>query len=206
MRTTTTRMILGPNDHGREISEEEFESAEDQEGFRSELIDGRVYVSPIAELPHDSIERWLIRLLERYADDHPEAINYVSNKSEVFLPRRARPTRPQPDIACYADFPHHVPRRQRRWRDISPILVVEIVSDDTAMKDYGRNVELYEQVTSIREYWIVDQRPDPDYPSLRVYRRRGRGWQKPIDVAPGERYSTRLLPGFELVLDAPPAG
>jgi Uma2 family endonuclease len=205
--TTAARSVkpIGPADHGREATEEEFDSSEDQEGFRSELIDGRLYVSPIPEAPHDSIEMWLLRLLIRYSEAHPEVINHVTNKSEVFLPGRARPTRPQPDIACYADYPVRLPRGMRRWREISPILVVEVASDDTAMKDFKRNVELYLEVPSIREYWVVDQRPDPNYPSLRVYRRRGQNWQKPIDISPGQTYTTRLLPGFELALDAPKA-
>jgi Uma2 family endonuclease len=202
--TLRTRNLIGPADHGREMSEEEFESSVDQEGFRSELIDGRLYVAPIADLPHGSILDWLVDLLQRYRYAHPEVIDFVHTQAEVFVPGRLRPTRPQPDIACYANFPHQLPRRQRHWRDVSPTLVVEIVSDDSAMKDFKRNVALYEQVPSIREYWIVDQRPDPDYPSLRVYRRRGKKWQKAIDVAPGETYTTRLLPGFELKLDAPP--
>jgi Uma2 family endonuclease len=200
MRTLTK---ISPADHGRDMSEEEFESSKDEEGYRSELVDGRVYVSPVAEFSHDSIERWLIRLLERYADDHREVINYVANKAEVFVPGRSRPTRPQPDIACYKDLPVGRPRRQIRWRDVSPILVVEIISEDDAEKDLERNVELYAEVPSIREYWVVDPRPDPDYPSLRVYRRRGQNWQKPIDISPGQTYTTRLLPGFELALDPP---
>jgi Uma2 family endonuclease len=196
---------ISPADNGREMSEEEFESSKDEEGYRSELIDGRIYVSPLAELPHQSILDWLVQLLQEYRSNHPETINFVSAPAEVFVRGRARPTRPQPDIACYANFPHHLPRRDRRWRDVSPILVVEIISEEDVEKDLERNVELYAQVASIREYWVVDPRPDPDYPSLRVYRRRGQSWQKPIDISPGQTYTTRVLPGFELALDAPKA-
>jgi hypothetical protein len=35
--------------------------------------------------------------------------------------------------------------------------------------------------------------------------RRGQGWQNWITVAPGEAYTTKLLPGLELVVD-PRAG
>jgi hypothetical protein len=75
-------------------------------------------------------------------------------------------------------------------------------SQGTADKDLVRNVELYVEVPSIKQYWVLDPRPDPDRPSLRVYRRRGKNWQKPIDVAFGETYQTpRVLPGFALVVD-----
>jgi Uma2 family endonuclease len=197
-----TLLKLTPADHGREIDPDEFESAAGEEGYRYELIDGSVYVSPVPDLPQDSLVNWLEDSLKAYMRENPAIINYVSSKSRVFLPTRPRATRPEPDLAAYQDYPHHLPRRQRRWQDISPVLVVEVVSEDDPDKDMVRNVELYLEVPSVKEYWILDPRDDPDRPSLRVYRRRGKLWQKPIDVPFGETYeSPRLLPGFKLVVD-----
>jgi Uma2 family endonuclease len=88
-----------------------------------------------------------------------------------------------------------------RWQDVSPVLVAEVLSEDTADKDLVRNLGLYLQVPSIREYWILDPRASPDHPALTVYRRRGRRWQRPINVPAGGTYSTRLLPDFSLLLD-----
>jgi len=120
----------------------------------------------------------------------------------VYIHSREHATRPEPDVAAYSDYPHHLPRKQRRWADISPFLVVEIVSEYDPKKDLVRNVELYADVPTIKEYWVIDPRPDPDRPALRVYRRRGKGWQKPIDVPFGGVYeSPRTLPGFRLVVD-----
>jgi Uma2 family endonuclease len=56
-------------------------------------------------------------------------------------------------------------------------------------------------VPSIKEYWILDAREDADFPTLLVYRRRGRRWQEPITVGPNATYTTPLLPGFTLSLD-----
>lgn len=61
------------------------------------------------------------------------------------------------------------------------------------------------EVPSIREYWIVDGRENADYPTLIVYRRRGAKWQRPMRILPGEIYSTKLLPDFELKMNAPAA-
>jgi Uma2 family endonuclease len=127
--------------------------------------------------------------------------HYVTSHARVFLPDRPEATQPQPDVAAYQDFPVDQPIRDVQWQDVSPALVVEVVSEDDLEKDLERNVELYEQVPSIREYWILDPRDDPDSPRLRVHRRRGRRWQRPIEVAPGETYTTRLLPGFALLVD-----
>jgi Uma2 family endonuclease len=57
------------------------------------------------------------------------------------------------------------------------------------------------QVPSIREYWVIDPREDADRPTLLVFRRRGRRWQRTIPVPAGTTYATRLLPGFELLID-----
>src|SRR5262249_50698097 len=113
----------------------------------------------------------------------------------------ALPTNPEPDLAAYCGFPRDASLRDLSWDDISPILVIEIVSEDKPEKDLERNVDLYLHVPSIREYWILDPRTDADHPPMRVCRRRGQRWQRPIDIAPGETYTTKLLPGFQLLLD-----
>ena len=196
-----TITALGPTDHGRKLSWEEFRSTPWQEGYRYELIDGRLYVSPAPNLPHDRLVQWLFLRLVQYADAHPEVFNYVTQNGRVFVPERPEATEAEPDITCYQHFPLDQPLSEGNWRELSPVLVVEVVSEDTAEKDTERNVELYLQVPSVREYWIVDPRPDPDRPTLIVYRRRGQRWQKPIVVRAGGTYETpRLLPGFALTV------
>ena len=192
---------LTPADAGRQVALEEFEYATGQEGWHYELIDGRVEVSPTPDLPHDSLLFWLNRRFMRYSDDHPEAVNYLTNHARVFIPGRRAATCPEPDFAAYRDFPLHLPLRRRRWQDVSPILVVETLSPDNRNKDLVRNVALYLQSPTIREYWIIDPLTDPDRPVLQVRRKRGSAWQRPIDVPFGAVYTTRLLPGFSLLVD-----
>jgi Uma2 family endonuclease len=204
-RVVVTALVLGPTDRGRPMTRHEFETARGQEGYYYELIDGKVYVSPAPNLPHDIILEWLLDILKDYSRAHPEILNYVSPKARAHVPGREAATSPEPDLAAYRDFPRHLPIREQSWESVSPILVVEIVSEDDPEKDLERNVELYVQVPSIREYWTIDPRADPDHPAMTVYRRRGRRWQNPIVVRPGETYTTKLLPGLALVVD-PRAG
>jgi Uma2 family endonuclease len=76
-----------------------------------------------------------------------------------------------------------------------------VLSLDDPDKDLVRNVELYSLVPTIKEYWILDTREDVEHPRLLVYRRgRGRKWQT-LSYGPRERYTTRLLPEFEILLD-----
>jgi Uma2 family endonuclease len=117
-------------------------------------------------------------------------------------PRRRFPNRtPLPTTtSLYHDFPLDTPLRTLRWEDVSPILVVEVLDEDHPDKDLDRNVRLYRQVPSIQEYWVIDPRPDPEQPTLIVYRRSGSRWRR-SRFAPGSTYTTKLLPGFELVVD-----
>ena len=88
------------------------------------------------------------------------------------------------------------------WRTLSPLLVVEFLSEDSPDKDLVRNVELYGQVPSIQEYWIFDTRQGAGRPTLLAYRRRDRRrWRKPLTLGPGSTYATDLLPGFTLTID-----
>ncbi len=195
-----TQVYLTPKDQGRPLSLEEFEHAAGQEGFRYELIDGRVEVSPIPDFPHDDLCQLLERLLARWIEEHPEARRHVNSPARIFVPGRRAATAPEPDVVVFRNFPASRPRSRIRWQDLTPLIVVEVLSEDTADKDLVRNVRLYLRVPSIREYWIVDPRQDADRPELIVYRRRGARWRRPLHVAPGASYSTPLLPDFVLTL------
>ena len=191
---------LRPADQGREMSLEEFEHASGQEGYRYELIDGRVEVSPEPEIPHDTLIVWIADHLCEYRRDHRDVVGRISQHARVHLPERRPATCPEPDLTVYR-IPFLNTVCTQSWRSISPFLVVETISPDNAKKDLERNVELYLEVPTIREYWIVDGRPVADKPKLIVYRRRGQNWQKQIVVPFGETYETKMLPGFKLVVD-----
>ncbi len=196
-----TQLYLTPRDRGRPLTREEFESADSREGYHYELIDGRLAVSPLPDLPHDINRDWLARKLFAYGLLHPEIINEVKAPARIFVPDRPKVTAPEPDVAAYRDFPHHQLIAELRWQDAVPLFVAEVLSEDNADKDFERNVALYLDVPSIREYWILDPRADADRPTLTVYRKRGRRWQRPIAVAFGGTYTTPLLPDFALVVD-----
>lgn len=196
-----TVLKLGPADHGRPMTLEEYLGGDYEEGYQYELIDGELYVSPMPDSPYDDLEKWLLFKLYEYTRQRPDIIDHVTDKARVFVPGRRRTTCPEPDLAAYHEYPKEPPPRQRGWQYSSPILVGEVMSADDPDKDLVRNVDLYLQVPEIREYWIVDPREDVNRPRLLVYRRRGERWQRLITVQPGETYTTRLLPGFELVVD-----
>jgi Uma2 family endonuclease len=191
---------LGPTDHGRRLSYDQFMAASYQEGYKYEIIDGELYVSPLPNLPYDLLEKWLLVKFVLYSTARGDVINHVTDKARVFVPDREDLTAPEPDLAAYKDFPKDLPDEELDWRNVSPVLVAEVISPDDPDKDLVRNVALYLQITSIKEYWVFDTRESVALPILRVYRRQGKKW-KVMEVAPGATYTTRLLPGFELVVD-----
>jgi Uma2 family endonuclease len=191
---------LGPADHGRRMSFEEYLAGDYQEGYQYELIRGRLYVSPQPNAPQGFLDKWLYDHLTVYSRLHPEGTNFVHNKARVFVPDEAD-TVPEPDVAAYQDFPRELRIKDLDWRDVWPVLVVEVVSEGDPDKDFVRNLDLYLRVPSIKEYWILDSRADPDRPTLFVYRRHGKQWRKPLELAFGEVYTTKLLPGFSLTID-----
>ena len=200
MATQATRLKIGPKDHAKPVDYDDFMAAKFVPGFNYEIIDGRVYVLPLPNPPENRVDTWLLYRVASYSDRHPEVINYVTNKSRVIVRDRPRATAPEPDQAAYHNFPLEQPFQKVRWQNVSPILVVEVVSREDPYKDLVRNVKLYLQVPTIQEYWLIDPRKNPERPIFRAYRRQGKKWRI-VQPAFGEVYTTKLLPDFALIID-----
>ncbi len=192
---------LGPADHGRKVAAEELRTAEYQGGYKYELIEGKLYVSPEPNLPEDRVEKWLFGELFLYSRTHREVITYLTDKARVFIPDREDLTVPEPDLAAYRDFPVALPFREVPWEEVSPFLVVEILSREDPDKDLvAQPRSLFARASNPR---ILDHRHErrprsahhdrlsPARPALCL----------PMTILFGGTYTTRLLPGFELVLN-----
>jgi Uma2 family endonuclease len=178
------------------VSDAEIAAADYATGYRYEIIEGRLCVSPLPNQCHDWLERFLLSALLLDMRLRPEVINNVTNKARVYIPGMRRTTFTKPDLAAYQGWPHER-GPQVEWEEVSPLLVGEILSPDNPEKDQTRNVGLYLRVPSIQEYWIADGITNPSEPCLKVYRRWGQKWRT-VDVPFDTSYTTRLLPGFEL--------
>jgi Uma2 family endonuclease len=193
------QLKLGPADHDTELTLEEFDTADYVPGFKYELIEGRLYVSPSPNLAENMLERWLRNKLESYADKNPDVIQYVATRGRVFLPVRSRPSTPEPDLALYAEIPAEI-SRDTKWDELDPIIVAEILVEGDIWKELSRNPKLYLKVPSIREYWVLDGSVDPARPTLIQFRRVGKKWVR-MPYPFRSKFTTKLLPGFSLVID-----
>jgi len=196
----TMQLLIGPNDHGRKFIADEMHDAEYQPGYLYEVIDGRFCVSPATNAAEGFLDDWLRDKLRDYSVSHPEVISYLNDRARVFVPDQADLTVPEPDLACFHDFPLDRSLARLHWEDVSPLLVVEVLINSNPEKDLVRNVELYFAVPSITEYWIFDGRENPDEPFLIARRRKKDRWLL-HEVAYGETFSTPTLPGFSLLID-----
>jgi Uma2 family endonuclease len=192
---TATR--IGPKDHGRHMSLEEFGPAEVQEGHLYELARGTIVVSDVRRIRH---YRQIDAIREQLGDFrriHPSIINAVMGGSDCKIPVVGMESERHPDLALYLTPP---PEDEYPWAIWIPEVVIEVVSPGSELRDYEEKREEYLDF-GVKEYWIVDAEKRE---VLVLQRSRGR-WKKTV-LRPGDIYETKLLPGFkfdcELVFEA----
>lgn len=157
-------------------------------GFRYEVIDGALVMSPAPLVRHQSTFRQLFKVLVRHVERHRLG-EVWSAPIDVVLGDRATPV--QPDIVFVAQSRLHIVGRERI--EGAPDLVVEILSRSTAARDRGLKFDLY-AASGVREYWLVD----PDERSLEVYVLRGQAYAPLGTYRRGDVARSELLPGLKL--------
>jgi Uma2 family endonuclease len=181
----TVRTRIGPADHGRRMSLEEFRETEEEPGYCYELARGVIEVTEVPNDPHGQIVSNIQGLVHYYKKTHPGVIRRIGGSGEFRLWVAEMISGRNPDLAV--SF-MGTPKDERGRRP--PGLVAEVVSERGEYRDYQEKREEY-WTYGIREYWIVD-------PSLRqvlVLLRQGEMWVERMyrgeDVIASE-----LLPGF----------
>src|SRR5580693_7550026 len=85
MATVTSTIRIGPADHGRSMTLEEFREAEVEEGYRYELARGVLEVSEVPNDPHGVIVFRLYCALAAYHQAHPGVIHRFGGGAELQL-------------------------------------------------------------------------------------------------------------------------
>jgi Uma2 family endonuclease len=80
--TTAVRLRIGPADHGRTMTLEEFLDAEEEEGYRYELARGVLEVTNVPNDPHGMVVCNLYDAFSRYRREHPGVIWRYGGGSE----------------------------------------------------------------------------------------------------------------------------
>ena len=148
MATVTTR--LGPHDHGRRMTLEEFRAADPEEGYRYELSRGVVEVTRVPGTRHGQVVSNLYCAAAYHRADHPQVILRYGGGSEGHLWMPAIDSGRNPDFVVVLRPPPGV-----RDKDPRPSLAAEVVSARSGHRDYVLKREEY-LVYGLAEYWIVD--------------------------------------------------
>jgi len=144
MATLYTR--IGPADHGRRMSLDEFREAEEEPGYRYELARGVLVVIDIPKTPHRRVVSHLFSLAANYKRTNPGVIDYLGGGTEV------RIWKPGMDMARHPDFGIvflNAPLDE--VGDIQPYLVAEVVSPSSKTRDYQEKRQDYLDY-GVREY------------------------------------------------------
>ncbi|WP_435018361.1 Uma2 family endonuclease [Tundrisphaera sp. TA3] len=183
MATITTR--IGPADHGRRMSLEEFREADEEPGHRYELARGVIEVTEVPNDAHGLIVCNLYRLIARFEVDHPGLIYRYGGGSEfrIWLPGMESGRNPDLGVVLIS-----TPRDARGRRP--PSLVAEVVSQRSGERDYTAKRDEY-LAFGIQEFWVVD----PTSRRVVVLTRLGDSWVERICQG-DDPIPSRLLPGF----------
>jgi Uma2 family endonuclease len=162
------------------------------DGKLHELIDGEHYVTPSPNVRHQQIQGDLFALMWTYLEAHPIGRVFTSRLDVVF----SRFDVVEPDI-IYLSHERAENVVTKANLQGAPELVIEIGSPSTRQRDETIKRHLYER-SGVSEYWVID----PDIDVVRVYRRTGDSFARPIELSreAGDVLTTSLLPGLELPL------
>lgn len=160
------------------------------DGYRYELIDGVVCMSPSPTPRHQNVATRIAAQLQGFLDDHP--IGYVFHEIDVdlgaTLGRKGVVYRP--DVAVVvAEQSGSIPERI----ESAPVLVVEVLSPSTRQLDLVTKRADYARA-GVREYWLVD----PDAGSMTFLRLHDGQY---VEIPPdGDSFHSEAVPGFDLNL------
>jgi len=163
--------------HGQEFTIEDLDRMP-EDGHRYELLDGTLIVSPAPGLPHQRVAVVLTSILELAC---PDGLVVFPNVNVRFAAGSAL----EPDVV--------VARRP----DVSgarllhtPLLVAEILSPDSALRDMNLKKAAYERF-GVPSYWVID--PDLDRPAVRAFELAGGAYAEVARVA-GDQVFRALRP------------
>ncbi|MHB8264205.1 MAG: Uma2 family endonuclease [Acidimicrobiales bacterium] len=143
-------MVIAATAPPRTFTASDLDTIKD-DGYRREVIEGRLIVTPSPIGEHQNAAGRLFSLLDRHC---------VSGFKVMIAPYDWRPTGGdslQPDLMVIRDSDYN----PKGFQLATPLLVVEVRSESTAIYDATEKRSRYESL-SVPAYWIVD----PADPSL----------------------------------------
>lgn len=123
-----------------------------EDGFRYEVIDGELFMSPPPSIGHQNSVTLLASRMRNFADTNDLGL-VLTSPVGVRLPGQEVPL--QPDIVFVRRENSEIVAEE--YIEGTPDLVVEVLSPSNWIYDRGKKQETYRRA-GVREYWIVDYR------------------------------------------------
>jgi Uma2 family endonuclease len=185
MATATLR--LGPADHGRSLSLDEYLDADVEPGYRYELARGVLEVTNVPRDSHGEIVCNFYSAIAAYKRAHPGVIYRYGGAGEYQFVVPTMISGRNPDVAVTLKG---TPKDSRGRRPAS--FAVEVVSRgvEAHERDHVTKPQEYLEY-GLREYWIVD----PFERRVTVLVRDGDAWAERV-VAGDQSAESAVLPGF----------
>jgi Uma2 family endonuclease len=201
---SVVKLRIGPADHGRSMTLDEFLEADEEPGYRYELARGVLEVSEVPNEGHWRVVDNTHEAVSLYRREHRGRIDLIGHGSDVRLLIPELESGRHPDLAIvFRGAP--VNARGRRI----PQWVSEVVSPGKKARerDYETKSEEY-LALRIDEYWIIDPRDRTVTVRIRVEGPEGPSWSERVFAGDDVSVSA-LLPGFrgtvaELWVDVEP--
>ncbi len=182
------RLRLGPRSAGLLLTPTEFDRARFEEGWRYELINGVLVVSPILSRqergPNEQLGHWLWQ----YKENHPQGSSLDATFPEEEIETGAN--RRQADRVIWAGLGRDPEEGE------TPTIVAEFVSEGKVNQERDYVVKRAEyREAGVRQYWVIDRFQR----TLTCYDFGGE--KDEVRVIPeGQTFESPLLPGFVLDL------
>jgi Uma2 family endonuclease len=180
------RLRLGPRSAGLLLTPKEFDRARFEEGWRYELINGVLVVSPIPSAqerdPNEELGYWL----RQYRDGHPQGSSLDATLAEQEIDTGANRRR--------ADRVLWIGLGRLPEEGETPTIIAEFVSEGKVNqeRDYVAKRAEYRAV-GVRQYWVIDRFKR----TLTVFIFGGEKDEERL-IPEGKTYETPVLPGFVL--------
>lgn len=177
--------VNGKPHPGHPATEEDFVAWCDEDTW-AEWVDGEIITMAPVSLEHDDLCGWLHNVLRLFVQ-HQELGVVCGPEYQVRLSPDCRRI---PDLLFVSAGRRGILRRNHV--EGAPDLIIEIVSPDSAARDW-REKYLEYQAAGVREYWIID----PDHERLEAYRLSGEGTYQIIEEKNGQ-VTSGILSGLYL--------
>lgn len=179
---------FGPDSAGLHLTGRQFDMGEFVDGWRYELIEGVLVVSPIPAEEESTPNDYLGHLLWQYRETHPQGTNMnLTMPERIVVTKR---NRRRADRVIWAGLGRRPRRREK------PTIIAEFVSPGkrNRERDYEHKRDEFLEIR-VSEHWVIDRFER----TMTVFTKQGGRVRKRV-IKGDETYTTPLLPGFELPL------